>query len=143
MWTEIRHTANVEIHVKAGNLQSLFAYAGLGLAQLLGTSCNHFTGKEPRASYRFHRFSDTPEESLVRFLQEILLLKEIENFNLVWPEISVPEWNPVRGIYEVFARFHGYHGDTKSENVETVTYHNLKIVGDGNDAYEATVTFDV
>lgn len=143
MWTEIDHTADIGIRVQGNTLEGLFAYASLGLAQFLGAQCQKFTGEEPRNVFHYHRFADSPEEALVHFLQEILFLKETQNFNLVWPEINVPQWNHLRNTYEVYARFHGYTGDTEREDIKAVTYHDLEIVEEIGVAYEATIIFDV
>lgn len=143
MWTEIDHTADIGITIKGNTLEGFFAYAGLGLSQFLGVRCNGFSGDESRNVFHYHRFADSPEEALVRFLQEILFLKETQNFNLVWPEINVPQWNHLRSTYEVYARFHGYIGDTEGEDIKAVTYHNLEIVEGTDSAYEATIIFDV
>jgi SHS2 domain-containing protein len=143
MWVEVEHTADIGLFVQGNTLEGFFAYAGLGLAQFLGAQCNKFTGKESRNVYNYHRFADSPEEALVRFLQEILFLKETENFNLVWPQVSVPQWDVVRSNYEVYVRLHGYIGDTEGEVIKAVTYHDLKILSGGDSAYEATIIFDV
>jgi SHS2 domain-containing protein len=143
MWTEVDHTADIGIRVQGNTLESFFAYAGLGLAQFLGAQCQKFTGDEPRNVYNYHRFADSPEEALVRFLQEILFLKETQNFNLVWPEINVPQWNSARATYEVYVRLHGYIGDTEGEDIKAVTYHDLRIIQGVDSAYEATIIFDV
>jgi SHS2 domain-containing protein len=145
MWTEVEHTADIGINVKGDTLESFFAYATLGLAQFLGARYNQFTGEEPRNTYNYHRFADTPEGALVKFLQEILFLKETQNFNLVWPDICVPTWRRSgdKGTFEVFARLHGYMGDTEAEDIKAVTYHNLEILEGGEAAYEATIIFDV
>ena len=142
MWTEVKHTAGIGINVKAHTLECLFAYSALGLAQFFGAQCNKFEGEPQRKTHAFHRISDSPEEALVRLLQEIHFLKEYENFNLIWPEISIPAWNKITGTFEIFARFHGYIGDTKGEDIKAITYHNLEILEAVN-RYEVTVIFDV
>lgn len=143
MWSEIDHTADIGINVKGNTLEGFLAYSTLGLAQFLGTQCNGFTGEETRGVFNYHRFSDSPEEALVKLLQEVLFLKETHNFNLVWPDINVPQWNYTKDIYEVYARFHGYIGDTEAEDIKAVTYHDLRIVEGADAAYEATIIFDV
>jgi SHS2 domain-containing protein len=130
------HTADLGIVVKAGNEAELLARAAAALADLLYEPAG--VGERETRPRTLH--ADDPEELLVRWLNELIVLRETEDF--LWRRVEVD----LESDRTLRARLTGESFDAARHEVKTAlkaaTYHQLRVrlVGD---ELEARIIFDV
>ena len=130
MYRWVEHTAEIELHVRAGSEADVFAEAARGLAELLGDDAR---GEERRVAVSLEA-SDRPA-LIADWLGELVYLAEAESF---LPE-RVESLELADGSLR--ATVVGRRGVPR-HLVKAVTYHGLELAVDG-DAWRARVVLDV
>ena len=130
MYRWVEHTAEVELHVRAGSEAEVFAEAARGLAELLGG--------DPRGDERrVHVSLDAPDRPalLADWLGELVYLAETES--LVPERVETLELEDGSLRATVVGRT-----GTPRHLVKAVTYHDLELAAHG-DGWRARVVLDV
>ncbi len=132
----VDHTADLGVTLTAGSLSELFASAGAVLADLMYDPA----AVEERESREVALEAASAEELLVRWLNELLYLREVGEF--LWKTVEAEEEGgtrlraTLRG--EVFQA--GKH--IPRGGIKAATYHQLRISRE-RDAWSARIIFDV
>lgn len=133
---EIDHTADAGFEVWAPRLPGLYAEAVRALAEI----CYHLPAVRPLQKRRLSVRGATPEERLVRWLQEVYLQLEIDT----WLASAAGDMS--LGGDEVAGTLRGEPYDPQRHTLHTeikaITYHGLEIREEGG-LWRATVVVDV
>jgi SHS2 domain-containing protein len=131
----VEHTADLGVVVRGSSLADLFARAAAVLADIL-----YDPGRVQEGETRRRTVRDTdPELLLVRWLNELIVLRETEDF--LWRRVEVD-----LDALGLQARLSGETFDPARHEARTAlkaaTYHQLSVRGAGG-RFEARVIFDV
>jgi len=110
------HTADWELHVWAPDLANLLVQAASGMYALSGVRWQ----PGPRQTRRLALFAPDMEGLLVRFLQELLYLSEVEGVAFDDLDVQIED-------SELRAVLHGAPIAGLDKEIKAVTYHNLRI----------------
>ncbi|NLV26879.1 MAG: archease [Methanomicrobiales archaeon] len=131
---EKEHTADILMHIRAGNLEDLFSEAGHALMK---TIYRGQTKQEMEISIQV--VGETPEHLLHSFLSELLFESEVAN--IVFSEFLVTiEDNKARIIMRGEPFCSPVHGG--GTEVKGISWHNLSITRE-KDEYSCDILFDV
>jgi SHS2 domain-containing protein len=130
-FSEIEHTADVQVEIWAPDLPELFRQAALGMYSIAQAQLN----PEPRVHHAFTIRGEDPESLLVSYLSELIFLAEqtgigLDQFDFMFEEP------------ELHVKCEGALIQTIEKAIKAVTYHNLQIHWTGT-FYRASVVFDV
>jgi SHS2 domain-containing protein len=132
----LEHTADIGIRVRGGDFAEILAKAALALADLLYDP----TQVEKRARRKLRLEEAERESLLVRWLNDLIVLREVEDF--VWCRVDLT-WRPGGALEDVL------QGERFDENrhlprtgLKAATYHLLE-VRPARKGLSARVIFDV
>ena len=132
----VDHTADLGVIVRGASLADLFARAAAVLADLLYDPGNVAEGETRERALE----GADPEILLVRWLNELIVLRETEDF--LWRGVEVE----LQGDHQLRAWLTGEIFDPARHQVRTglkaATYHQLR-VRSSVDGFEARIIFDV
>lgn len=129
----VEHTGEVELHVEADTLASLFEEAAHGLADLLADDAG---GPPSGPEERVTLTGTDPEHLLVDWLNELVYRGEVDK--RVYGDVRIERL----GEHELEAKIRGREPRSPRTAVKAATWHALRIrpVEHG---FEATVVLDV
>jgi SHS2 domain-containing protein len=131
-YEELPHTADWAVRVKSVTLGGLFEQAAIGMQAMMGIT----TFGERATTREFTASGDDVETLLIKFLEEILFLLEVENCHV--SGITFED------IHETHLRAHLDCQPLRSieKEIKAVTFHQLEIrrLPSG---YETVIVFDV
>ena len=133
---EIEHDADVALRVRGKTLERLFVNACGGMIELM------LDPRRVKPAY-FHEVDvqgDDLEGTLVKWLQEILYVFEVDGFAPCRAEVQSVKSGRVIGRLWGEEFTEGVH--ELRNLIKAVTWHNLK-VEQTDDGYEVTIVFDV
>lgn len=125
------HTADWELQVWAPDLAGMLVQAALGMYALCGVRLQ----AHPRQKRTLHLTASDAESLLVRFLQELLYLSEMEG--LAFDDLELRIANN-----HLEARLQGAPIAGLEKEIKAVTYHNLRIEQTPH-GFETRIVFDV
>lgn len=128
---EHEHTADWELEVWAPDFASLLEQAARGMYALAGIRLQ--AGSQRKARVQFE--AEDREALLVKFLQELLYLGEIEG-------LAFDQFHLTLDGLRLLADLEGSLMQSRSKEIKAVTYHNLAVL-DSERGVEARVVFDV
>lgn len=132
----VDHTADLGVLLSGESLAALFAAAGAVLADLMVDP----DGVAERESREVSLAAASPEELMVRWLNELLYLREVEEF--LWRTVEVETEDGTH----LEARLRGERFSPEKHEprggLKAATYHQLRISREG-DAWSARIIFDV
>lgn len=128
---ENAHTADWELEVWAPDFPALLEQAARGMYWLAKTRLTD----SPRVSRSIELPLDDIETALVRFLEELLYLSEVEG-------LGFDVFNTWIDQKQLHAELGGAPLLSQSKEIKAVTYHNLSIRQTGR-GMEARIVFDV
>lgn len=136
MYETFDHTADIGLRVRAGDLGSLFAEAGRGLASLLIENADQV---RPQTQHAIELEGTDTADLLVDWLRELLFLFQAEGWIFIQFDVEVTE-NGLR------AQARGDKFDPERHqpdfDIKAVTYHHLRLEQDPQ-GWIAEVIFDI
>ncbi len=129
---ELQHTADAAIEVWASSVENLFSTALSGMYQLMGVSSNSSRLAE---STVIQLEENDLESLLVAFLSECLYFCDSKGL-LVNPTHLSIHGNCLEAVCQLATL------TTIEKEIKAATYHNLKIINNGN-YWQATIVFDL
>lgn len=130
-YRERAHTADWELEVWAPDLPGLFEQAARGMFALTGVQLQ----PAPRRTWRLELEAIDAESLLVRFLEELLYLQNMEGLVFDVFHLGIQEWS-------LQADLEGAPLARLDKEIKAVTFHNLKI-RTGERGLEVRIVFDV
>jgi SHS2 domain-containing protein len=132
-YEQIDHTADLGIRITAASIKDLFRQAASAVLKTMNACAEH---GDKDLTIKINGIDR--EDTLVRWLQEIIYRVTVENLRVSHIEITVLEDTraeaTIKGIYKA---------SKLSVGIKAATYHNLKIEKTKAGTYEATIIFDV
>jgi SHS2 domain-containing protein len=128
---EIAHTADWELEVWASDLPGLFEQAARGMYYLMDARLQ----TAPRQFRTLELAAMDGESLLVRFLEELLYIQNVDGLAFDTFQIGITNWN-------LGARLEGAPMKSLGKEIKAVTYHQLKIRTDQNQL-DVRIVFDV
>jgi SHS2 domain-containing protein len=128
---EIAHTADWELEVWAPDLHALFEQAARGMYSLMGVRLR----SAPRQYRTFELTAIDGESLLVRFLEELLYIQNVDGLAFDIFKIDISKWN-------LLAKLEGASIEFLGKEIKAVTYHRLKIRSNQLQL-EVRIVFDV
>jgi SHS2 domain-containing protein len=128
---ELEHTADWQLQVWGADLAALFEQAARGMYALAGAKLK----QEPRVKKELKVSGIDAESLLVGFLNELLLLGELENLAFDEFHLKVDPWNLTASLRGAPIEFLG-------KEIKAVTFHDLAITS-GPQGMETRIVFDV
>lgn len=136
--TELEHTAEIGLHVRAPDAPALFACTADAMFALVGLTAD--TGA-PGTPHTVTMSAPDVESLLVDWLSELAYLYEVHG--QVMTVAAIREWSPTALVAEVL----GFPSTTApTMHIKAVTYHDLRVgPDDGPDdgGWIARVFFDI
>ncbi|MBP9040876.1 MAG: archease [Anaerolineaceae bacterium] len=129
--SEVSHTADQALHIKATSLEQLFVKAAEGMYSLAGVK----TDQSILSARQLIVSGIDPESLLVAFLSELLYLLEEE-------KIAFHYFNLGISADSITCSITGSPVSQLRKSIKAVTFHNLKIQTTA-EGYETTLVFDV
>jgi SHS2 domain-containing protein len=131
-FNEIDHTADVSLHIKAGDFTELLSAAAYGMFKLMGMHAG--TGGEGKLKVEVHGIDR--EDLLVGWLEELLFLIGTHEIGFGKIEIeAISNTSLIAYVEEI-------PGMVPTKEIKAVTYHGLEIRDSGG-GVEVTIVFDV
>ena len=129
----LEHTADVRAECRAARFEELLVVA----AQALNAVALHEVRAQTDTERKIEALGSTPEDLLIRWLQELIFLMDVEHFVGVEFDISCESTR-------VLAKVRGYlHGpEERAIEIKAATYHDLKI-RESDGGLVVNVLFDV
>jgi SHS2 domain-containing protein len=132
----VDHTADLGVELSAKSLSDLFAAAGAILGELM-------YDPDPvveRESREVALEAASPEELLVRWLNELIYLREVDDF--LWKTVEVEAGEGTRLAATLRGEVFRPGKHVPRGGLKAATYHQLRISREG-DAWSARIIFDV
>ncbi|MBI4559328.1 MAG: archease [Candidatus Hydrogenedentes bacterium] len=130
----LEHTADVRAECRAPTFEALLETAAQALYAVAFNRIHHQADLERRLQLT----ADSPEETLVRWLQDLIYLMDVEHFIATRFDIQA---TPTTTLH---ATLHGYHytPEERATEIKAATYHGMK-VSKTDAGYLAEVIFDL
>ena len=132
----VDHTADLGVELSARSLSDLFAAAGAILGELM-------YDPDPVAERETREVAleaASPEELLVRWLNELIYLREVDDF--LWKTVEVEAGEGTRLAATLRGEVFQDGKHVPRGGLKAATYHQLRISREG-DAWSARIIFDV
>jgi SHS2 domain-containing protein len=130
------HTADLGIEVQGESLSDLFAAAGAALADLMFDPAK----VREREARTIRLEARSKEELMVRWLNELLYVREVEEF--LWRSLEVEAAGETRLEAELHGEPHDPQAHVFREGLKAATYHQLRVARDGSQ-WSARIIIDV
>lgn len=130
----LKHTADVRLRVKAGELRGLFAEALKGMMKIISPEFKEAEGEIKR---EVAVNSSDKTALLVDFLNEILALSQINGE--VYAGVNFKEFSETK----LRAELDGVKVKSFDEDVKAVTYHEADIKQNEKGEWETILIFDI
>jgi SHS2 domain-containing protein len=131
------HTADIGVRVTGATLPDLFVNAARAMYEALGELQKSGVGDQKPVSME----AATLEDLLHDWLAD--LLYEIETNHLLYDQFEIHELGPQRLTATLRGAEIDFDRSRTNEEIKAVTYHLLRVEQLENEAWRATVIFDV
>lgn len=132
----IDHTADVCVRVSGNSLEEIF----IGSARAMMEVITDVKKVKPSREFSITAYGENYEELLVKWLQELLYLHEVEK--MVFTDFKIKLENATAAVGKAYGEKIDIGRHEFYSNIKAVTYHNLKIVS-SRGKYRVDIVFDI